>query len=367
MNAPPQDSSSSAAYYLPKEFEEDADLRLGRANGNVYRRKPGIEGVHDGQIMVRLKKKRFLVLDYSPEAGGSHVCSCTDCNKIAVPALLYDSDPNEPSSLYLRSGHCFTCQRTVNEKRRSQRRSDIHLSSPLRLAGAASLSNSQFHHGDALPSLYTTDHFLGNKKVKLNSHDFYSRPSASSIVIDGPLEGTKLANNTDYGYLEIGMDVQKFLRDAVQDVDQLIDIATTSKEQEEVDTSMMAAVDTTASSAIAVAAAIAAGTTEAIPTTMKSSTPAVSSVAEVEAAYHKAMSNAKKCVFLLGQWKLSWDSTLMEQQLPLTGDNNSGNAEIIFQQNDGDEVTHMNADGTFPMIKEEILSEAKVELETFAV
>jgi len=362
MDAPPQDISSTAAFYLPKEFEEDANLRLGRANGNVYRRKPGIEGVHDGQIMVRLKKKRFLVLDYSPEAGGSHVCSCTDCNKIAVPALLYDSDPNEPSSLYLRSGHCFTCQRTVNEKRRSQRRSDGHSSSPVRLAGASALSNSQLH-GDALPSLFTTDHFLGHKKLKRNTHDFFSRPSASSIIIDGPLEGTKLANNTDYGFVEIGMDVQNFLRDAVQDMDQLMSIATTSKEQE--DASMMTAVDTTTSSAIAVAAAIAAGTTEAIPT-MKPSAPAVAYTAEVETAYQKAMSNAKKCVFLLGQWKLSWDSTLIGQQLALTEDNNNGDAEI-FRQNDGDEVTPFHADGTLSMIKEEILSEANVELETFAV
>ena len=46
------------------EFAEDLDLRLGRANGNVYHRRPGSIGVHDGQIMVRLKKKRFIVIDY---------------------------------------------------------------------------------------------------------------------------------------------------------------------------------------------------------------------------------------------------------------------------------------------------------------
>ena len=51
---------------LPREeFAEDLDLRLGRANGNIYLRKPGVEGVHDGQVMVRLKKKRFVILDYS--------------------------------------------------------------------------------------------------------------------------------------------------------------------------------------------------------------------------------------------------------------------------------------------------------------
>jgi hypothetical protein len=62
-----------------------------------------------------------------------------------------------------------------------------------------------------LPSLFTTDLFLGNKKLKRNLHDFFSRPSASSTIIDGQLEGTKLANNTDYGFLEIGMDVEIFV------------------------------------------------------------------------------------------------------------------------------------------------------------
>jgi len=46
------------------EFAEDVDLRLGRANGNVFHRKQGVEGGHDGQIMVRLKKKRFVVIEY---------------------------------------------------------------------------------------------------------------------------------------------------------------------------------------------------------------------------------------------------------------------------------------------------------------
>lgn len=47
------------------EFADDLDLRLGRANGNIYHRREGIEGVHDGQVMVRLKKKRFIIVDYS--------------------------------------------------------------------------------------------------------------------------------------------------------------------------------------------------------------------------------------------------------------------------------------------------------------
>lgn len=50
---------------LPEaEFEQEVEERLGRANGNIYHRRPGIEGLHDGQIMVRLKKKRYIIIDY---------------------------------------------------------------------------------------------------------------------------------------------------------------------------------------------------------------------------------------------------------------------------------------------------------------
>ena len=48
-----------------EEFTEDLEMRLGRANGNIYHRREGIAGVHDGQVMVRLKKKRFIIIDYS--------------------------------------------------------------------------------------------------------------------------------------------------------------------------------------------------------------------------------------------------------------------------------------------------------------
>ncbi len=48
-----------------EEFANDLEVKLGRANGNIYIRRPGVDGLHDGQIMVRLKKKRFVILDYS--------------------------------------------------------------------------------------------------------------------------------------------------------------------------------------------------------------------------------------------------------------------------------------------------------------
>jgi len=66
---------SSTIFLQPEEFAQDAQPpRLGRANGNTYQRKLGVEGMHDGQIMVRLKKKRFIIIDYGyiPNANFPH-------------------------------------------------------------------------------------------------------------------------------------------------------------------------------------------------------------------------------------------------------------------------------------------------------
>lgn len=91
-----------------EDFAVDAEHNLGRANGNCYQRKPGIPNVHDGQIMVRLKKKRFIVIDYSvvpsptdiacanvtphlkcPPGAGSQKCTSSTCSKIGVPVCLF--------------------------------------------------------------------------------------------------------------------------------------------------------------------------------------------------------------------------------------------------------------------------------------
>ena len=50
-------------------YEELAESKLGKANGNVFQLRPAEEMTHDGVIMVRLKKKRFIVIDYMHQAG----------------------------------------------------------------------------------------------------------------------------------------------------------------------------------------------------------------------------------------------------------------------------------------------------------
>ena len=322
MNVP-QDASMppiSAPPDAPQEFLDDAQERLGRANGNVYKRTAGVEGVHDGQIMVRLKKKRWLVLDYSPEAGGRQVCSASTCSKMAVPTLLYDSDPTEPPSLYLRSGLCFTCQRRVNEKRRSQRR---------HTEGAAS---SPSRRDTSVPALPQKDHtFLlseghAHKKFKLPPPEFLDDLSSSAIIIDGPLEGTKSAD-ANYGYAEIGGDIQQSLQEAAQETADLLTLAANSDK-------------TNSQCVIAMAAAIAAGT--------KVISPSAEASADIEALYQKAMMSAKKSVYLLSQWKMSWDATVATSTDLASADGMDGHED--------------HADD-----KADILPEAKAELETFAV
>jgi ferredoxin-like protein FixX len=110
-------------------FEDFAlDLEnLGRANGNIYRRKQAVLGFHDGQVMIRLKKKRFIILDYTitpneadlayaetnphveiPKGAGRNKCKMDDCTKNGIPVKLYDSEPNEVS---LECVRCFGFRR----------------------------------------------------------------------------------------------------------------------------------------------------------------------------------------------------------------------------------------------------------------
>lgn len=112
------------------EFEREAQAHLGNANGNIYQSRMGVNLQHDGQVYVRLKKKRFIVLDYTiqpneadmatasgvahleiPSGAGKTQCITKECCKVGVPVKLYDSNPEDTVSLYLRSGLCFECQR----------------------------------------------------------------------------------------------------------------------------------------------------------------------------------------------------------------------------------------------------------------
>jgi hypothetical protein len=258
-----------SVFLRPEEFADDAESRLGRANGNTYVRKPGVENVHDGQIMVRLKKKRYIILDYGytpnqqdhelartiphisiPYGAGQTQCTTRDCPRIGIPVLLYDSEPSEPMSLYLRGGLCFSCQRNLNEKRRTQRKrksdgqpvGEERIAADLHSIGSGSANSSRFRYNEQL--------------LELNPN---------SIVINGPVDGTR-TQGPDYRCHQIGSDVFRIVSELSQETLALMHHSSVAQP-------------------------------------WSAPTPEI-----INQAYHKAFLSASRATFLLTQWKASFDA-----------------------------------------------------------
>ena len=322
------------------EFAEDVDLRLGRANGNVFHRKQGVEGGHDGQIMVRLKKKRFIVIDYGivptisdmataamnphitcPPGAGKQVCATPGCSKIGVPVLLHDSDPEQPHSLYMRSGLCFTCQRLLNEKRRTQRKrksdtvSDTSRPSPSASStmpeDAANLRNGL---GPSDIHAFSMDSSV--KRFRLNGEILDLAPDA--IIINGPLEGTK-HQGPSYDFHDIGNDLTKIVHDSYQETEKLVAAVaactgnTKNAETTEVypDSQSPKTSNSEQSNAEPTASAVNDTNDSSTGGEIKKSTQV-----QILSLYEKAFLSMSKGIFLLSQWKASWDIGIASQVKP---------------------------------------------------
>jgi hypothetical protein len=327
----PSNSSSDTNHAIPgsesesvlvdfNEFLEDVELRLGRANGNMFHRKDGIEAVHDGQIMVRLKKKRWIVIDYgivptehdlqtaalnphvsTPDGAGRTQCVHPDCTKIGIPVLLHDSEPTEPASLYMRSGLCFACQRHLNEKRRTQRKrkSDVMMM----------MEGTRNDDG----SLRVT---LGNNYNNDSNSNNHGEPitlqlTADAIVIDGPFDHIRSFGDC-YHYQDIGIDIRLALREATLAMEKLTSaVAGPSSTLDDTSSSMTDDVDAVA---VAVAAAVAETpvSDEAINAAVDATHDMMAPVAndDITTLYHKAWDDMVKALFLMKQWKGSWDSVV---------------------------------------------------------
>ena len=260
-NVPPLQTS---ILLHPDEFAHDEEKNLGRANGNTYIRRPGVENVHDGQIMVRLKKKRFIILDYGyipkpedyaisnasahisiPEGAGQQRCATKDCPRVGVPVMLYDSEPSEPMSLYVRGGLCFSCQRAVNEKRRTKRkRKEDTLPFAEVSAGGSGEGRSFGSTGSRFK--------INNEVVELNS---------DAIIINGAVAGTS-SRGSGYQHPEIGSDLIQIVSELSQETMSLVSSA---------------------------------------------ATVGLSSPASANILYQKAFLSASKATYLLTQWKASYD------------------------------------------------------------
>ena len=278
-----------SVFLRPEEFADDAESRLGRANGNTYVRKPGVENVHDGQIMVRLKKKRYIILDYGytpnqqdhelartiphisiPYGAGQTQCTTRDCPRIGIPVLLYDSEPSEPMSLYLRGGLCFSCQRNLNEKRRTQRKrksdgqpvGEERISADVHSIGSGSANGSRFRYNEQL--------------LELN-------PNA--IVINGPVDGTR-TQGPDYRCHQIGSDVFRIVSELSQETLALMHHSSVAQP-------------------------------------WSAPTPDI-----INQAYQKAFLSASRATFLLTQWKASFDAQQRAAEAALVASANDSAALV---------------------------------------
>lgn len=270
--------TSSSIFLRPEEFAQDAESKLGRANGNTFQRKPGIDDVHDGQIMVRLKKKRFIILDYGhvpsendheiakvvphiniPTGGGRTACATKTCRRIGVPVLLYDSEPEEPMSLYLRGGLCFSCQRNLNEKRRTQRK---------RKADGYPAGDARY--GGEVPSLGLGPGTGHCNRFRFNDHILDLNPEA--VVINGPVDGAR-TRGPGYRCPEIGSDLLRIVSELSHETMALIQHSTGAQ-------------------------------SGMVPQNVNATASSINTV------YQKAFLSVSKATFLLTQWKASWDENI---------------------------------------------------------
>lgn len=217
----------------------------------------------------------------------------------------------------MRSGLCFTCQRILNEKRRTQRKRKSDTVDPTQ-AG-------QSPHGA---------YALGPKKFKMNGE--IMELSSDAIIINGPVEGAKVQGE-GYGFQEIGADLQSILRVTTSDADRLISSVTASTTGTTDNTNSLA-IAAAAATAAAVAAAgetaegsgqvnedavsAANAAVEASTSLLDASAPAQETAApepasapamsseDIAALYDKAFMSMSKAIFLLSQWKASWDAAI---------------------------------------------------------
>jgi hypothetical protein len=268
---PSTEQEQTSIVLQPEEFIYDEEHKLGRANGNTYIRRPPIENVHDGQIMVRLKQRRFIIIDYGyvpkpgdydiantnphisiPKGAGEKLCATKDCPRVGVPVLLYDSEPNEVMSLYVRGGLCFSCQRTMNEKRRTKRKKKEEDSS-----GGITVGEVRCVKGGRYK--------INNEVVQLEG---------DGIIINGAVAGTR-SRGDGYQHPEIGEDLLQITSELSQDASALV----------------------------------------------KNSSGAVtkSSLAGANNLYQKALDSASKVTYLLTQWKASYDEQIASGALTAPG------------------------------------------------
>ncbi|KAL7534599.1 hypothetical protein ACHAXR_005985, partial [Thalassiosira sp. AJA248-18] len=189
-----------------------------------------------------------------PNGAGRSKCSTKDCPRVGVPCLLYDSEPNEPMSLYLRGGLCFSCQRNLNEKRRTQRK---------RKSDGLPVGEIRADGGDIMPP--TLSAVSGNPSSRFRFNDQILELNPDAVVINGPVDGTRI-RGPDYRCPEIGSDLLRTVSELSHETLSLMQHSGAS------------------------------GLAQPVAT-----------ASSVDALYQRAFLSVSRATFLLTQWKASWD------------------------------------------------------------
>jgi hypothetical protein len=176
----------------------------------------------------------------------------------------------------------------LNEKRRTQRKraSDIGPSSVLYAVGP------------------------GQKKIKLNGQTVELESDA--IILNGPpIDGAKSVRD-GFSFHEIGIDLSTNLGNAVRDTDRLVNAVssnttttTTATNEEGGATDSVADMAARAAEAVNVITAEEAATNAAVDVAVEASNSE-----DIPALYDKAFNSLSKSIYLLSQWKQSWDSVI---------------------------------------------------------
>lgn len=204
-------------------------------------------------------------------------------NAVGIPVCVYDAEPDEPLPLYMRSGLCFLCQRNLNEERRTDRKR------PPKESG---------NEPGILYAIGPT-----GKKLKISGNTIQLKDDA--IIINGAVKGIRPCV-ADYGFREIAPELKDMVQEATDNTTLLLDAFGGDNPE----------------------------STEAEPGL---------SVADFNEMYDKAFQSLHRSLFLLTQWKASYDtkSTATASASAVAGKSNDPDdkmAPLLFAA--GQEIDH---------------------------
>lgn len=199
---------------------------------------------------------------------------------------------------------CFTCQRNLNEKRRTERK---------RVSKSSNAAHSS--DGDGSPSLL---YAIGpcQKKFKINGSTILL--NADATIVNGSIDGARQCGE-GYGFQEIGADIQALARESLTNVDTLINAVSGN-----------AGATVEPMSAEAAANAVVEASSGLIDGETHDASPS-----SINALYDRAFKSLNKSIYLLTQWKTSWDAAVEHAADPSLADAVASAAAVVAAAADG--------------------------------